>query len=221
MKKIISFILMFALAFSTFITVYAKPDSKNHKEKATIENKVKEKESKVKQEEIKTQKQEKAKEKVEAKEQKEFKSKVKIKGVEVKFDVPPVIKDGHVLIPVRAITKGIGAKLDYDKDANIVTITKGDITIVFDFNTSKVYVNGKEVVLETEAEIINGRTLVPIRFISETLGERVNYDKDTQDIDIEEDLDNENTVSEDVYKNLDETVTDSVYKGVTDIVVSD
>ncbi|MGB9679495.1 MAG: copper amine oxidase N-terminal domain-containing protein, partial [Thermoanaerobacteraceae bacterium] len=163
MKKIISFILMFALAFSTFITVYAKPDSKNHKGKATIENK--EKESKVKQEEIKTQKQVKAKEKVEAKEQKEFKSKVKIKGVEVKFDVPPVIKDGHVLIPVRAITNGIGAKLDYDKDANIVTITKGDITIVFDFNTSKVYVNGKEVVLETEAEIINGRTLVPIRFI--------------------------------------------------------
>lgn len=62
---------------------------------------------------------------------------VKVKGKDIKFDIPPVIKDGRTLIPVRAIMNGLGAEVKWDEAAKTVTVTKGDVTVVITLGSNK------------------------------------------------------------------------------------
>lgn len=112
-----------------------------------------------------------------------------------KFDVPPVIKEGRTLIPVRAITEGLGADVDWDGETKTVTITKttteGSVVIVMVLDENVVTVNGEEVVLDTEAKLFNNRTFVPIRFIAETFGLNVDWFGEDETISIDEDIEEE------------------------------
>ncbi|MDI3310145.1 MAG: copper amine oxidase N-terminal domain-containing protein [Thermoanaerobacterium sp.] len=148
-----------------------------------------------------------------------YHGKVRAKGREVKFDVAPVIKSGTMLIPVRAVVESLGANVNWDAATNTVTITKDGTTIVFDLNSSKVYVNGSEVTLSMPAMEISNRTFVPIRFIAETLGVNINYDDKTGDVDIEDESQQGSTVSQSVYGQTDDTVSQGVY-GSDDTVVN-
>lgn len=118
--------------------------------------------------------------------------KVKFNHMNVKFDVPPVIKEGRTLIPVRAI-EAMGAEVLWDSEDQIVTITKDDIRIFMDLKNGKVYVvdsktdfddlkPSDEVTIDVKPGLINNRTFVPLRFIAETLGLRVDYDDGEIDV---------------------------------------
>lgn len=106
--------------------------------------------------------------------------KVVIGGKNIVFDVPPVIKDGRTIVPIRAVSENLGAIVAWDGAAQKVTITKGSKTIVLTIGQKVAYVNGKAVSLEVPAGIQNGRTLVPIRFIGEAFGLTVTWDNTTQ-----------------------------------------
>lgn len=101
-----------------------------------------------------------------------------------KFDTPPVIKGGRTLIPVRAITEGFGAELAFDKESQVVTITKGDTVIELTLGSTVAVVNGEEVQMDTKANIVNNRTYVPLRFIMETFKLNVEWDQDTETVKI-------------------------------------
>ncbi|MCT4605101.1 MAG: copper amine oxidase N-terminal domain-containing protein [Marinisporobacter sp.] len=122
-----------------------------------------------------------------------------------KFDTPPVIKEGRTLIPVRAITEGLGANVAWNGEERKVTVSKGDIEIVFQLEDGKAFVNGEETAIDVPAQIMNNRTIVPLRFIAEQLGLKVDYDQDTETIEIEEEIEEELVSTE------DETVVESVY----------
>jgi hypothetical protein len=111
---------------------------------------------------------------------------IKVKNKHVKFDVPPVIKGGRTLIPVRAITEAMGAEVEWDAEKYIVTITKDETVIKFYLIEGIVKVNGNEVEIDAPPGLINNRTFVPLRFIAETFGLRVGYDEKTGKIDIDE-----------------------------------
>lgn len=97
---------------------------------------------------------------------------------EFKFDTPPVIKGSRTLIPVRAITEGLGAKVAYDQATKKVTITKDGTTIELTLGSNVAVVNGKQVTLDTSANTMNNRTYVPMRFIMETFNLKVSYEND-------------------------------------------
>lgn len=99
-----------------------------------------------------------------------------------KFDTPPVIKQGRTLIPVRAISEAMGANVDWNAEEKIVTITKGDKVIVFNLTENKVYVDEAEITVDVQAEVMNNRTMVPLRFIAEQLGLNVEYHEEIQTI---------------------------------------
>lgn len=103
-----------------------------------------------------------------------------------KFDVPPVIKQGRTLIPVRAITEGLGAEVQWDGTNQTVTVTKNGVEIIFDLKTGAVTVDGEAKTIDVPAGLINNRTMVPLRFIAETLNLKVGYDSETGVIDIDE-----------------------------------
>ncbi len=96
-----------------------------------------------------------------------------------KFDTPPVIKEGRTLIPIRALTVAFGADVDWDPIERTVTVEKDGTIIVLDLDEETAMVDGESIELDTKPEIVNQRTLVPFRFILETLGYGICYDNET------------------------------------------
>ncbi|WP_406676283.1 copper amine oxidase N-terminal domain-containing protein [Moorella sp. ACPs] len=115
-----------------------------------------------------------------------FQGRIRVKKKEIKFDVAPVIKDGRTLIPVRAVTEGLGATVNWDEATNAVTITKNGITVVLIPGSAEVTVNGTKINLDVPALLISNRTFVPLRFLGEVFKDKVNYDENSGDIEIEE-----------------------------------
>lgn len=89
------------------------------------------------------------------------------------IDVPPYIKSSRTMVPIRAITEGLGAKVDWDPKTSKVTIKLGTRTVEIWIGKKEGKVNGKSVTLDVPPEIKKGRTFVPIRFVSENLGAKV------------------------------------------------
>ncbi|KEF37167.1 copper amine oxidase family protein [Schinkia azotoformans MEV2011] len=95
---------------------------------------------------------------------------------EVSFDTPPIVEDGRTFVPLRTILDLTGAEMDWNNSTQTVTAKKGNITIALTIGSKTAYVNNKPVTLDAPAKNKDGRTLVPLRFVSEQLGYKVNYD---------------------------------------------
>jgi hypothetical protein len=108
------------------------------------------------------------------------------KGAIIKFDTPPVIKEGRTLIPIRALAEGFGASVAWDQAEQKVTVQKGEIKIVLQIGAKLAYVNGKEVKIDVPPETINNRTVIPLRFIIENLGLKVNWDAESETVEVED-----------------------------------
>ncbi len=100
-----------------------------------------------------------------------------VNGDETNFDVHPVIVNDHVLVPIRNIASALGlpdGSVTYNSDGT-VTIINGSNTIVFTNNAQQVSLNGNPYSLDTPAQIINGRMMVPLRAISQLLNKNVQW----------------------------------------------
>ncbi len=104
--------------------------------------------------------------------------KVMIDGEKVLFDVLPTITDGRTLVPLRAIFESLNAKVLWNGDTKTVTATKGDREISLTIGSNVMKVNGEDKVLDVPATITDGRTLVPVRAISEAFGCEVDWNGD-------------------------------------------
>ncbi|MBE3572816.1 MAG: copper amine oxidase N-terminal domain-containing protein [Moorella humiferrea] len=103
----------------------------------------------------------------------DYQFKVFLKGKALQFDVPPRIEGGRVLIPVRFLAQGMGAEVNYDNGT--VTITNKGITIRLVIGSNQAQVDGMTVYLDVPAKVVDGRTLVPLRFVAEGFNARVDY----------------------------------------------
>mgnify|MGYP000250603451 CR=1 FL=1 len=125
-------------------------------------------------------------------------------GKSFKFDTPPVIKEGRTLIPVRAITEGFGAEVSWDDETQEVTITKDDKIIKLTIGSVVAVVDGEEIQIDAKSEIMNGRTVVPLRFIIESLGLKIEWDSETETIEIEEEIEDDNESETEIEEELED-----------------
>lgn len=109
---------------------------------------------------------------------------VNINGSPLQMDVPPTIVDGRTLLPLRAIFEALGAQVQWNAADQTITATKGNITIVLTIGSTTAMKNGSTVILDVPPLIIDDRTLVPARFVSEAMGAQVNWDAANQTVDI-------------------------------------
>ncbi|MET3288570.1 UNVERIFIED_CONTAM: LysM repeat protein [Brevibacillus sp. OAP136] len=100
-----------------------------------------------------------------------------IDGKGVVSDVKPTIQNGRMLVPIRAIAENTGAAVSYEDTTQTVTVTQGTNKILLYIGKAIGYVNEKRVILEVTPMISKGRTLIPLRFISQSLGYQVDWDK--------------------------------------------
>lgn len=101
------------------------------------------------------------------------------------FDVDPTIENGTTLVPMRKIFESLGATVSYDKRSQTVIALKNGAEINLVIGSKYPSINGEKKAIEVPAKIVNGRTLVPLRFVSETLGARVSWDNENKTITIE------------------------------------
>lgn len=104
-----------------------------------------------------------------------------VNGDAVVFDVQPVIISDRTMIPMRKLANAIGISDDnvmYDGEARKAMFINGSQTIILTIDNANAQVNGENVTLDAPATIVSDRTLVPLRFISETFGYNVDYTDD-------------------------------------------
>ena len=105
-----------------------------------------------------------------------------VDDIEIFCDQPPVIVEDRTLVPLRAIFEALGAEVYWDNDARSVTVTKEDTTIFLAIGSLVLYKNGEATYMDVPGQIINDRTMVPVRAVSESFGAKVYWDNDTRTV---------------------------------------
>jgi Copper amine oxidase N-terminal domain. len=104
---------------------------------------------------------------------------VLLDGRKIAFpDDKPYMEGVRVMVPIRFVNHALGGKIQYDSNnGKKVTIEKGDRKIQLTIGSQTAYVNGKAQTFDAPMVIKGIRTYVPLRFISEALGVKVNWDQ--------------------------------------------
>lgn len=88
---------------------------------------------------------------------------------------PIVVNPGHTMIPVHTIATMLGCKVEWNQKLKCAVITQGrNIMYIYPGNTSYLF-NGTYYTMDIEPTVLNGRTIVPLRFIAEAFGYVVDF----------------------------------------------
>ncbi|MDR2713143.1 MAG: DUF5050 domain-containing protein [Clostridiales bacterium] len=98
---------------------------------------------------------------------------------EIKFDADPYEVNNRLLVPIRTISEATGAKVGWDGKTNTVTVYRKEDKLNLTIGSSVVSYNDITIPLDVAPILKNGRTFLPLRFVSEWLGLQVNYEGGT------------------------------------------
>ena len=111
-------------------------------------------------------------------------AKITTNGEAKDLDVPAQLIDNRTMVPLRAIFEALGASVEWDGDTKTVTSVKDDTTVKLTVGENKITVNDVAKQLDVAGQIVDNRTLVPVRAISEAFGCEVNWDSSTRTVTI-------------------------------------
>jgi len=100
----------------------------------------------------------------------------------IKVSQKPIIENDRVIVPLRSIVENLGLGIEYDDPTKTVTIADKTHTVTLVIGSSSALVDGQEVRLDAPARIVDGSTLVPLRFVGEALGLKVDWDNDNRKV---------------------------------------
>jgi hypothetical protein len=107
---------------------------------------------------------------------------VQVNGKVLTFEQAPVLKNNRTLVPLRTIFEALGVEVKWEPKTRSVIAKKEKNSISLKIGSKKALLNQKEIILDTEAQLINGKTMVPLRFIGESLGTTVKWDEKTKTV---------------------------------------
>ena len=105
-------------------------------------------------------------------------------GNRLSSDVAPVLQNGRALLPFRVCAEALGADVEWVAESKTVNMVRGDTNITLRIGSDQASVNGVIYQLDVSAQIKNGRTLVPLRFVGEALSCQVDWIPDTYSVEI-------------------------------------
>ncbi len=111
-----------------------------------------------------------------------------IDGMEKEIDegrgTTPIINDDRMLLPIRAAAEAMGANVGWEEETQTTVLAKGNTIIRLTIASNIVYLNEEKQTLDTQPIILNGRTMLPIRFIAESFEYDVEWNEAGQTITI-------------------------------------
>ncbi len=96
-------------------------------------------------------------------------------GEKLNFDVEPIIENGRTLVPMRVIFEALGAEVTWDDATRTAIAVRDDIEIRISIDQKQMRRNTGIIILDVPARLINSRTLVPVRAVSEGLDANVDW----------------------------------------------
>ncbi|MBR5269135.1 MAG: copper amine oxidase N-terminal domain-containing protein [Anaerotignum sp.] len=110
---------------------------------------------------------------------------VYVDGQKVVFDQPPVVQNGRTLVPMRAIFEALGAEIEWFGAEKRVNAFWGMNSLDLWIGSCEIQMgDGSLVTIDVPAQVVNGRTLVPLRAVSQCMGAEVKWDGITKTINI-------------------------------------
>lgn len=107
-----------------------------------------------------------------------------VNSVILETDTAPYIKNDRTMVPMRAIFEALGAEVLWDNEAKTAIGIKGGEEVKITIGENALYKNGEKIELDAVAEIINDRTMVPVRAVSEAFGAEVLWDNENKAVQI-------------------------------------
>ncbi|CAH1218632.1 hypothetical protein PAECIP111893_04459 [Paenibacillus plantiphilus] len=141
--------------------------------------------------------------------------KVQLDGKQIAFDTKPQISNGSTLVPYRALAEKLKATVKYDSKTNKVSVVKGSKTVVLTIGSTNATINGKAVKLDAAPITKNGSTLVPLRFLGESLGVWVSWKASTATVSLETQKTIEHAMGKTTLKKVPERVV-VLFNGMVD-----
>ena len=103
-------------------------------------------------------------------------------GTRLNSPMPPRIENSSTLVPVRVVAEALGAKVGWVPSSRKVTITRDSSQVQLTIDRKTAAVNGKTFSLALAPKLVNGTTMVPVRFVAEQFGVLVQWDQKTRSI---------------------------------------
>lgn len=111
--------------------------------------------------------------------------KLKVNGETLNCEVPPIIFNDYSVVPARDVFEKLGATVDWNAVNQKVTVNYGSTKIELHINNKTATKNGKTELIPIPPKLINGKTMIPARYVGESLGFDVNFDSKTDTISID------------------------------------
>ncbi|MBQ4086835.1 MAG: N-acetylmuramoyl-L-alanine amidase [Clostridia bacterium] len=107
---------------------------------------------------------------------------LKINGETIACSVPPIVFHDYSVVPARDVFEHLGATVTWYGPDERVTVNMESTEIVLYINSKAAYKNGKVEPMPIAPKIINGKTMIPVRYVAESLGFEVTFDSKTDTI---------------------------------------
>lgn len=95
------------------------------------------------------------------------------------FETPPLMEEDRILVPMRFLLEQMGAEVSWEERTETATVEKEDDVISFSIDNKNANVNNSVKTMDVPARLIDDKTMVPLRFLSEELGFNVEWDGET------------------------------------------
>ena len=105
---------------------------------------------------------------------------VAVGGKLLGFSVPPVTERDRILVPMRFLFEKLGAQVTWDPETLGATAEVNGQTVTFFIDQLTAWTGGEPAEMEVPARLIQDKTMVPLRFLSESLGYTVTWDEETR-----------------------------------------
>jgi len=109
---------------------------------------------------------------------------VVLDGTQLTFDVQPQIVAGRTLVPMRKIFEAFGATVEWNEETKTITATKDSTVITMQINNTTLKKGDRNMKLDVPPQIVDDRTLVPVRAIGESFGAQVLWKAGTKTVQI-------------------------------------
>lgn len=108
-----------------------------------------------------------------------------VNGVEMPMDVASYIKDGRIYLPVRYVAYALGVNSEnvfWNEETQTVSLIKAGTSVQLTVGSKILKLNGADIPMNVAPEVVDGRTMLPFRFVAQALGAQVDWDEATQTV---------------------------------------
>ena len=111
-----------------------------------------------------------------------------VNGEEKTMDSVAIVHNSRTMVPMKYAAEAFGAKVEWDKDTRTAVITHGENTIKLPIDGNIIYVGEKQIEMDTKALVVEGRTMLPLAYIAQSLGLVTSWDGATKTVKITESM---------------------------------